>query len=472
MSYVSDTTVAIQKLWAKAAAIAAWQPLTTRGALAIVLSALLVKFYALPSSDLIAAVLGAAFIAIVLLVAGVALLLRIRIARAISAELRFELHEPISKTNIPAGIILKNSSVLSYFSLAVKRRFDQKGARSPSHVLKGREPELGKRHLIDSVWLPHRGLWTVSGIEFDLRDSLGFTRYRWLLPLQSGLEVSAPTLRVRPLPVLAASSQSGDHLHHTEERSGDLFDIKAYDPSDGIKKILWKTYARSRELVVRRPEPAVVPEGEVAVFLVADRNDDHVAGALQGYLEQLVENNIAILFGTDGVPREAGASTTNEMPAVPVAHYCTSLEDISRAINRSAWSKEAGTACGFPEFLASLANDNKRAHRVIVFADASDGSSTTGIAPNAWFQEITKAAVNYSTQLTIALVPPELGVRSFDAPIADAETSAFELLGTTYTSVVNHSLKRFGRESKTVTSAPLVGVSQSNADLLLVEGFE
>ena len=449
-----------------------------RGALAVLLSFLLVAYYALPQSDLVAAVLGAAFVVITLVVAGIALLQRIRIARRVTAELRFDPHEPIAKRNIPAGIVLDNSSVLSYFSLTVKRRFDQVGALGPAHVLKGKQPALGKRHLIDSVWFPHRGFWTIHGLEFELSDALGFTRYRWVQPIHAGLEVSAPTIRVRPLPVLAASSQSGDHLHHIEERTGDLFDIKAYDPSDGIKKILWKTYAKSRELVVRRPEPAVVPEGEVAIYLVAGRDQDHVAGALQGYLQQLVENKIAVLFGTDGIPRDhpiaadPSAASQPTSPAMPVAHYCTATEDIQQAINRSAWSREAGSGLGFKEFLASLANDNKRAHRVIVFADAAEDKGSSSTAPNAWFKEISQAAASFSTQLTIALVPPELAVRSFDIPLADTERSLSDAVGEAIQSIVRHTQRLRGKHAVQAATLLPANISHSGADLLLVESFE
>ena len=351
------------------------------------LSVLALKHYALTENDLIAYVLGGAVLGATALTLICSLFLRLRLGKKLSAQARFDTAQALSKTEVAAGIILENCFLPPLFQLEVKRKFEHLGVRSPVHLLKGKNEAGKKRHLIDSIFFPHRGVWTLCSLRLTLADAFGLTRFDWNLPQGECVEVSAQTLPIKPLPVVAASSRAGDELSFSRERSGDLYDIKAYDPSDGISRILWKTYAKSRELVVRRPEPAIIPEGEVAVYLIAEQEDDFVAGALQSYAKQLLEQDIVVLFGTE---------QKAEAPAVTLA-------EIKKRINASVWNPDAGTGRGFEGFLESLQNANRAVYQVIVFASA---------APGSWLTEVSKIASAHHIKLIVALVPEELELSS------------------------------------------------------------
>lgn len=345
-------------------------------------------FFAIPQSDLVAYLIGGALVGITILAVLCNLLVRLSLGRSLRATPRFSAEIAVSGAAIPAGFTLTGASLPPLFTLTAVRRFAQPGVTCPAHVISGSDE---RRSLVDAVVFPHRGLWQLEGLTLWVADSLGLSRFRWFLESPFALEVSAPTLPILSLPVVAASSRSGDQLNQSQERSGDLFDIKAYDPSDGITRVLWKTYARSGQLVVRRPEPAVVPEGEVVIYLIANRTEDHVAGALQAYLAELERNNIIVLFGTDGM--NSGIQAPSGFVTGP---------EIAKAINRSVWSERAGTGLDVAAFIGALQDTRRFIARVVVFGpERADG----------WFEHVAAVLASQHIAVTVALVPREVDPR-------------------------------------------------------------
>ena len=310
-----------------------WQPLTVRGLLCLVASAWSLYAFAIPESDLIAFITGGSILGLSVLCILAALFLRLRLRKRLQVQAFFSPGENIVGTEIASGIVLTGAELPPFFTLHIKRILDHPGIISRIHVVAGAE---SRKNLIDSVAFPHRGVWNLMGFDFALHDALGLSSIRWRVPHSAPVEVSARVLPIQPLPIMAASSRSGDQLNHSQERSGDLFDIKAYDPSDGITRVLWKTYARSGQLVVRRPEPAVVPEGEVAIYVVARKNEDYVVGAFLSYLEELERGNITVIFGTDGLRDATGIASD------VTGGLVTNPATIRTALNRTFWQKDTG----------------------------------------------------------------------------------------------------------------------------------
>lgn len=340
-----------------------WHLLTVRGALLFVLGLAALKYFALGERDLVVALLAGSAVFVLCVAALMNLFLRLQLKRRIKPEAIFDRVDAVSKTSVGAGLLLKASAVPPFFVLEVRRRFKQKGVISPVHFLKGLERHSGGRRISDEVSFPHRGVWTMDGLSFVLRDIFGLTALGWEIGLDEKIDVSPQTIAVQPVPVVASSSRSGDLVNQSSERAGDLYDIKAYDPSDGIKKILWKTYAKSGELMVRRPEPAVTPEGELAVYLVAGRHDDYVAGAFLDYLRQLEEQEIRVIFGTDGMTEPGLDAEGQELSE----EWKSIGGQIRRAVNYSVWSSRCGTGADFPAFLDALIQSDRLLYQTIVF---------------------------------------------------------------------------------------------------------
>ena len=239
----------------------------------------------------------------------------------------------------------------------------------------------------EKVFFPHRGFWKLKAISFTLQDSLGLSSTSWQKPLDLEVEISAPELAIKPLPLVAASTSAGDEMQFAKERSGDLFDIKAYDPSDGVSRILWKTFAHSGQLVVRRPEPAVLPEGEVAVYVIAKRSEEEVISSALSYINYLDDRRVSILFGTDGAEDASIQGTLYP-------------RDIQRAINRSVWSEQTGSGHGYANYLEQLEYGGRKILETIVFASED--------LPKDTLSSLLEAAHNNHCALSLALVPKKL----------------------------------------------------------------
>lgn len=356
-------------------------PITFRAALAITLSFVAIRYLATPLSDIVAHLIGIGMLSLILLSLIICTITKRYLLKNLSAKIYFDNKNIISKIDTQAGMEIQNASLPPFFSLSVKRLFRNEGTISPTYLLTGRLP---KRHLMDSVYFPHRGIWALDGIELRLCDNLGFCSFKWKINIDASVEVSPALAPIGHLPIIAASSRSGDMDNFSNVRSGDLFDIKPYDPSDGVSRILWKTYAKTSELVVRRPEPATIPEGDVAVYLIANRHEDNVAGALLSYLDYLSENQIRMLFGTDAM-----ASTSHQ------AHCLIDQQDIKRAINDNAWDQKLGTACDFEQYLQSLGSQNANVSRIVIFAPLRFGS---------WLETANAIAQARGLSLSIVLV--------------------------------------------------------------------
>jgi hypothetical protein len=323
--------------------------LTGRGLIFIALSVYAIRYLAIPENDLLAWILGGVAGFLPIFLAALTTFQFFRLKKQISAKAHFDNIEAVSSRPVNSGLRISDGNPYSFFELEIERNFEHSGPNSPIHVLRGSESDT--RYLIDSTTFPHRGVWRVNKLNCTIGDRFGFSRLNFKVPCLASCEVDAPVIPIAPLPIVASSSVTGDLIESTNNRSGDPFDIKQYDPSEGISRILWKTFAKSGELVVRRPEPSVIPDGEVVVYVVANKNDDHVVGGFLSYYQLLMRNQIAVLFGTDGT--DAG--------------IFSEPSTILKALNESVWTDGVGTGNDIGNFLNNLTNSGRTVLQIIIF---------------------------------------------------------------------------------------------------------
>jgi len=384
--------------------IATHQPFTPRGVAAFAVAVGLIQFVAVPEKDLVASILGGSILLILIVVLFAGFILRRKLRDEVKVSLFFPKGRLVSRERVSSGFQLVGSNIFPFFSLHLTRKFLQPGVISPTHSLRGSTDSSGQRRLLDAPVFPHRGLWQLGAASFSLQDRLGLSRFCWETELLQTIEISPPIIGIRPLPIIAASAQSGDLHTQARERAGDMFDIKTYDPSDGIKRILWKTFAKSRQLVVRRPEPAVLPEGEMPIYLVAAKDEDEVAGAFLGYLRQLEQANVVVLFGSDGIsslgkpnPKEASENQPH-----PVANcFATDPDEIEHILNASVWTSSAGSGEGFADYLLGLQLGGKIVQRALIFLS----ENKTSLIP-----QLNAVAAQHNLELSFATVPKEFGI--------------------------------------------------------------
>jgi hypothetical protein len=99
------------------------------------------------------------------------------------------------------------------------------------------------------------------------------------------------------------SRASGEAWSHPSGKpEGDLIEMRAYAPGDSIRHVLWKTFARSRRLLVRVPERAVAPQPLSVAFLIAGEHDEPTAGVARVFVEHGLLGP-DFIFAADGAPR-------------------------------------------------------------------------------------------------------------------------------------------------------------------------
>jgi hypothetical protein len=128
---------------------------------------------------------------------------------------------------------------------------------------------------------------------------------------------------------------------------GDRVDMRQYAAGDSPRLILWKSYARTRRLLVRVPERALTAKPRSCAYLVAGSGDEPGAGLMRVILERGFLGE-SWRFGADGAPS-----------------YACNLADALRLLTRSGnFVPDEGTA--LPEFLAQAGKDGYSACLLIV----------------------------------------------------------------------------------------------------------
>ena len=100
------------------------------------------------------------------------------------------------------------------------------------------------------------------------------------------------------LPTLNAPAGGSELPHPMGLEDGDRLELSRYTPGDPARFIHWKAFARTRKLLVRRPERAVAIARRCAAFFVAGPNDDATAAVARLALERRLLGQ-EWLFGTD-----------------------------------------------------------------------------------------------------------------------------------------------------------------------------
>lgn len=156
----------------------------------------------------------------------------------------------------------------------------------------------------------------------------------------------------------------GDELSHPEgPAAGDRIDMRRYAPGDPIRFVLWKVFAKSRDLIVRTPERAISPARQTVAYLVASNDDEAAAGAAR----------VAVDGGALGDEWKLGADGARDV--------AESKEGALEVLTRSARATAAQSGAGLSAFLDSAATG--RVGRAVVFVPSR---------PGPWLDRVIAAA--------------------------------------------------------------------------------
>lgn len=96
-------------------------------------------------------------------------------------------------------------------------------------------------------------------------------------------------------------AEGGDLPYPADRAEGEPSDFRRYSAGDPMRFILWKTFAKTRQLMVRSPEQAISPARRTIAYVIAGKGDEAAAGVARAAMESGSFGSSWVL-GADGVP--------------------------------------------------------------------------------------------------------------------------------------------------------------------------
>jgi len=208
--------------------------------------------------------------------------------------------------------------------------------------------------VIEVIHATRRGVGQRIERRFVIRDPFGLYEVAFRREEQRAYRVIPATGALKRMQVIQGLSGGHDLSHPDGTATGDPIDMRPYAPGDPIRMVLWKVFARTRDLVVRTPERAISPVQQTIAYLVTGTGDEPSAGAAR----------VAIESGALGGDWLLGADGADE-PAT-VMHRALDV------LARSSATTEAGSGVGLGDFLARVTHGTQT--RAIVFVPPLPGS--------------------------------------------------------------------------------------------------
>ncbi len=188
---------------------------------------------------------------------------------------------------------------------------------------------------------------------FDIGDIFGLCNISFRVTDKRSVRFTPWVGALRQMHVLRGMSGGQDISHPEGPAEGDRYDMRHYVAGDPIRFVLWKVFAKSRDLVVRTPERAISPSKQTVAYLVASDSDEPAAGAARVAVDVGALGS-EWLLGADGCPDVA-----------------ESKDGALDVLARSARATEAQSGAGLSGFLDGVATS--KVGRAVVFVPATPG---------------------------------------------------------------------------------------------------
>ena len=235
------------------------------------------------------------------------------------------------------------------------------------------------RRLSEEVVARRRGRVGAIRRRFMVGDAFGLTAVVWERSDPGPLSILPHVGRLKNMPVLQPMAAAEGLPHPMGVPEGDRMEIRRYVPGDSVRNILWKTFARTRQVNVRIPEKSVDRARKTVAYLLTGPGDEAAAAAARVALEGDLLG-FGWLFGADGT-------------AEPAESLEPALEAIARSGSyRENGGRDASPAAGLASFL-----DHQAIHgdmSCVVFAPAHAGP---------WTSEALAVTRNFSGAVSFVL---------------------------------------------------------------------
>jgi len=210
-----------------------------------------------------------------------------------------------------------------------------------------------RRRLHEEITPQHRGLHERITRRLEVSDAFGLTRIAFRFTEPRGVRFFPSVGNLREVHVVR-SLAGGDALSHPGgPPEGERVDLRHYAQGDPIKFVLWKVYARTRQLVVRTPERAISPVRQTVAYVVAGDGDEPAAGAAR----------VAVDSGALGREWVLGADGNDT--------FAKNAAQALEVLARSATTPDAQRGAGLGRFLDQATPGSTA--RAVVFVPATPG---------------------------------------------------------------------------------------------------
>jgi hypothetical protein len=186
---------------------------------------------------------------------------------------------------------------------------------------------------------------------FEVGDAFGLSRIAFEVREPCELVMLPSVGALRQIQVIHGLASGSDRSDVDGKPEGDPFDTRRYAPGDPIRFVLWKVYAKSRQLIVRTPERARSPVDQTVAYLVTGRGDEPAAGAAR----------VAVDVGALGNDWRIGADG--------VTSQARTRDEALSLLTRSAETGETESGAG----LARFVEEAGALGRLVVFVPARPG---------------------------------------------------------------------------------------------------
>ena len=241
------------------------------------------------------------------------------------------------------------------------------------------------RILLEEVVAGRRGQVVAVRRRFRVGDAFGLAALAWERSDPGPLTILPDVGRLRNMPIVQPLAAAEGLPHPLGSPEGDRMEIRRYVPGDSVRNILWKTFARTRQLNVRTPEKSVERARKTVAYLLTGPEDEAAAAAARVAIEGEMLGS-SWLFGADGTVEPADSLESALQAIARSGSYRPGGEDRGDA---TGGNRAAG---GLASFLTRQGADGQT--HCIVFAPAHSG---------AWTAEALAAARNFSGAVSFVL---------------------------------------------------------------------
>jgi len=156
-------------------------------------------------------------------------------------------------------------------------------------------------NLVERATPSERGRYDHVSRRFTVRDIFGFASLTFTKTWEQPLRV-VPAVGRADTTLAVRRATSDGYSHPSGQPIGEMVEMRRYVYGDPMRHVIWKTFARDRQLMVREPERAIAPRPAMVAFFVAGEHDEPSASTARVFLEQGLLG-ADFVFAAEGAPR-------------------------------------------------------------------------------------------------------------------------------------------------------------------------